>query len=286
MLDTDGVNAFAAPGGFVHITRGALGLIKNEAELAAVLGHEIGHVAHEHTVNAIRKANAVELATDAALPDRGPFLDRFADLAYDRVLEGKFDRDDELDADNFSVGIARVLTYAPGMLADFLVRLAERNTDSPDRNGLFASHPETTERIDKIREMAGSTAGSIVQARYGSNIEYEAAAITTIAIVTEGSTGLTGSSSDGKDDQAKDDDKDDKDDEDDKDGEKEPPKRRFGLGALRRAVTREPESTQVSASGGSRGVGPDRLAEGGDNPSLVTITVTQAEVAAFKEDIV
>ena len=58
VLDTDGVNAFAAPGGFVHITRGALGLVKNEAELAAVLGHEIGHVAHKHAINAIKKANA------------------------------------------------------------------------------------------------------------------------------------------------------------------------------------------------------------------------------------
>ena len=47
MLDTDGVNAFAAPGGIVHITRGALGLIKSEAELAGVLGHEITHVTRE-----------------------------------------------------------------------------------------------------------------------------------------------------------------------------------------------------------------------------------------------
>ena len=47
MLDTDGVNAFAAPGGFIHITRGALGLMSNEAELAGVLAHEIEHVDRE-----------------------------------------------------------------------------------------------------------------------------------------------------------------------------------------------------------------------------------------------
>ena len=50
VLDTDGVNAFAAPGGFVHITRGALALIQNEAELADVLAHEIGHVTEKHTL--------------------------------------------------------------------------------------------------------------------------------------------------------------------------------------------------------------------------------------------
>ena len=50
MLDTDGVNAYAAPGGFVHITRGLLGLMKNEAELAGVLGHEITHITAKHTI--------------------------------------------------------------------------------------------------------------------------------------------------------------------------------------------------------------------------------------------
>ena len=103
VLDTDGVNAFASPGGFVHITRGALGLIKNEAELAAVLAHEIGHVAHKHTVNAIRKNKAVQMGTNATLSDRGPFLDKIANKAYEMVLENSFDRGDELDADKVSV---------------------------------------------------------------------------------------------------------------------------------------------------------------------------------------
>ena len=61
MLDTDGVNAYAAPGGFVHITRGALGLMKNEAELAGVLGHEITHITVKHTIRAIQKSKVVSL---------------------------------------------------------------------------------------------------------------------------------------------------------------------------------------------------------------------------------
>ena len=71
VLDTDGVNAFASPGGIVHITRGALGLITSEAELAGVLAHEIGHVAHKHTVNAIKKNKAVQLGTNETLSNRG-----------------------------------------------------------------------------------------------------------------------------------------------------------------------------------------------------------------------
>ena len=62
VLDTDGVNAYAAPGGFVHITRGLLGLIKNEAELAGVLGHEITHVTEKHTIRAIQKSKGMDIA--------------------------------------------------------------------------------------------------------------------------------------------------------------------------------------------------------------------------------
>ena len=280
VLDTDGVNAFAAPGGIVHITRGALGLVKTEAELAAVLGHEIGHVAHKHTVDAIRKANAQKLAAESALADRGPYLERLTNLAYDMVIEGKFDRGDELDADSFSVGISRKLGYAPGRLADFLGRLAERNKDSPDRNGLFASHPEINERIQKIRALAGSTPGADAGPRYASNVKYEAAALTAIARIPEGSAGLTGSGPARKDERAN------KDEAKAKDTKKEEPRRGFGLGSLRRTVTPEQQSTQVSASGGSRGVGPDRLAAGGNDPSPVTVTVTAAEIVEFKKGIV
>src|SRR4051812_41473694 len=150
VLDTDGVNAFASPGGFVHITRGALGLIKNEGELAGVLGHEIGHVVRKHTVNAIKKANYAKLATDAA-GNRNAFLGLFGEFAYGQVIEGKWDRGDELDADKFGVDISAKLGYAPASLGDFLQRLDDRNKDQPARNGLFASHPDTKERIQKIK---------------------------------------------------------------------------------------------------------------------------------------
>ena len=278
VLDTDGVNAFASPGGYVHITRGALGLITNEAELAAVLAHEIGHVAHKHTVNAIRKANGEKLLTDATLSNRGPYLDKLANLTYDMVLEGKFDRGDELDADKVSVTLTQKLGYAPAGLADFLTRLDDRNKDIPQRNGLFASHPETKERIDKVRQLAAGKTGATVEARYKSQIKYDAAPITTIAVVADGAAGLTGSpKTDAKDQNAKDKDKDKK--------QEEPKKKGFGLGSLKQAVAPQQESAQVSASGGARGVGPDRAAKGGSNPNPVKVTVSATELDAFKKGI-
>jgi Zn-dependent protease with chaperone function len=278
VLDTDGVNAFAAPGGIVHITRGALGLIKNEGELAGVLAHEIGHVAHKHAVNAIRKANGEKMLADATVGDRGPYLDKLANMAYGIVLENKFDRGDELDADAESVQLTRKVGYAPASLADFLTRLDDRNKDQPERNGLFASHPETKERIDKVRALAGTGTGAVVQPRYAANISYKPTPITAIAAVEGGASGLTGSTS-----TAKDSDK----DKQDKDAKKDdPPKKKgFGLGALKQTVAPEQQSAQVQASGGSRGLGPDRAAKGGSNPAPVRVAVSDADLAAFRKGI-
>jgi len=277
VLDTDGVNAFASPGGIVHITRGALGLIASEAELAGVLAHEIGHVAHKHAVNAIRKNKAVQLGTNETLSNRGPLLDRIAGRAYDIVLENKFDRNDEMDSDKVSLTLAEKAGYAPGKLADFLTRLDERNKDQPASNGLFASHPDTQARIDAIRKSAGSNTGAVVESRYKTNVKYKPTPVTAIATVEDGASGLTGSTAPAKEGEKKGDANAKK--------EEEPKKKGFGLGGLKQAVAPERQSSQVSASGGSRGVGPDRAAKGGGNATLVKVTVSAAEVAEFRKGI-
>jgi predicted Zn-dependent protease len=274
VLDTDGVNAFASPGGIVHITRGALGLIENEAELAGVLGHEITHVSHKHAVGAIQKSKAVQMGTEQ-LNSRGPFLDQMANKAYEIILENKFDRGDELDADKTSVTLAQKLGYAGGGLGLFLSRLDDRNKDTPAQNGLFASHPDMKERIEKVKQLAGSKPGALVEARYKAAIKYAPTDLTKIATVAPGASGLTGSTKDG-------------DKQDDKNAKKEdePKKKGFGLSALKPGGAQpERQTAQVQASGGSRGVGPDRDAKGGGNPNPVKVTVSAAEVDAFKKGI-
>jgi predicted Zn-dependent protease len=266
VLDTDGVNAFASPGGFVHITRGALGLIANEAELAAVLGHEIAHVTRRHTINAIRKNNAIKLGSDQA-GGRAALIAAAANAVYDNIIENAYDRGDELDADKVSVELTQKAGYKPSTLGDFLNRLAERNNSQKERNGLFASHPETKERITKIGQLAApAKAAALVAARYKTNIKYRPTDITSIAVVTEGSAGLAGSS--GKEPE-----------------KKEEPKKGLGLGALRKTVAQEKPTGQVSASGGARGIGADRAAKGGSNPNPVKVSVSPSEVDAFKKGI-
>jgi hypothetical protein len=150
-----------------------------------------------------------------------------------------------------------------------LTRLTERNRSQTERNGLFASHPETKERISKIGEQARSAKVSAAgEPRYRTNIKYQPSDMSSIAVVPEGSAGLAGSS--GAKEQPK---------------KEEPKKGGLGLGTLKQTAAPEKQSAQVSASGGARGVGPDRLAKGGSNPNLVKVAVSGTEVEAFRKGI-
>ena len=111
-------------------------------------------------------------------------------------------------------------------------------------------------------------------ARYAANISYEAPPLTTIAVVADGASGLTGSTG-AKDDKSK----------KDEPKKKEEPKKGFGLGSLKKATSADNQTAQVSASGGARGVGPDRAAKGGPNPAIVKVSVSAAELAAFDRAI-
>src|SRR5690606_18052493 len=148
VLDTDGVNALAAPGGYIHVTRGALALMQDEAELAGVLGHEVVHVTEKHTIRAIQKSRTMQLAADETLGDRGVF-NRLVDRATEVVMAG-FGRAEELESDREGVALANKVGYQPAGLSRFLQRLAERNRESTGKQGLFASHPEMQERLDRL----------------------------------------------------------------------------------------------------------------------------------------
>lgn len=258
VLDTDGVNAFAAPGGFIHITRGALALIRTEAELAGVLAHEIVHVTDKHTLTAIRNSKAIDLGSDAALP-RNSLLDKVTDAVYDSVLENRFDRGDEEQSDATGVRLVNKIGYAPNGLGGFLTKLADRNKTLKEPSGVFASHPATQARLQKLTQLITRdklTASATVAARYTSTISYTPVPVSSVAQVTPGAAPA-----------------------EPKSGSK------LGLGGLTSRLGGEKSSTQTVASAGARGVNPDRDAKGGSNPRAVSVTITAAEVAAFRKGI-
>lgn len=269
VLDTDAVNAFAAPGGFIHITKGALANLKTESELAGVLGHEIIHVTDKHTIRAIQKGKLVQMGADETLAGNNALMNKLADKAYE-IVDNGFGRGDELESDEKGIVLANTVGYAPQGMNGFLNMLLERNkaTAATSRNGLFASHPETKERSEKMTKQIASaklTSTATVAERYTSTITFKPVAATEIATIEKGSSGAAGAAP--------------------KKAEEEPKKK--GLGGLAgrlRPGGGEQKSAQVTGSGAARGgVGEDGNAKGGSNPALVAVNVTPADVTAFKK---
>ena len=279
VLDTDGVNAFASPGGIVHVTRGLLGLVKNEAELAGVLGHEITHVTEKHTVNAIKQSKGISMAGETAGGGdlRKEFLTRMAAAAFNKIFEGEFSQKDENESDKIGVQVANKVGYAPTGLADVLKKIDERNSSRQDRNGMFASHPAIKDRLDSIdKEIKADklTATAIAESRYKQNITFDAKPITEIATTdVEGAAGLAAG------DKKKDDDK------DKKEAEKKDEKKKGGFGLSSITGGKQAQNNQQVASAGARGGVPDRDAKGGPNKNALTVKVTAAELEAFKKGI-
>jgi beta-barrel assembly-enhancing protease len=200
VLDTDGVNAFAAPGGLVHITKGALGMCKNESELAGVLGHEISHITKKHSVNSIQKSKTTKLATEEAGAHTSGWFTMAADLVYDNILEKGWDRGDEDDADQEGVRLANKAGYNPTGFPSFLEKLIERNKDfkGSKPNGLFATHPDTKDRIAKVTHQIKTeklTATAMGQPRYAENVKFDAKPASAIALSTSDAKGVTGGGS-------------------------------------------------------------------------------------------
>src|SRR5687767_12035646 len=274
VLDTDGVNAFAAPGGYVHITRGALALIKSEAELAGVLGHEIIHITEKHTVKAIQKNQAVQMGAAETLSGSAALMDRVVTAVYDNIVERGFGRAEENESDEHGITLANKTGYAPNGLTGFLTTLKNRNKDAKEKRGLFASHPEMQERLDRITKLIASkklTATATLEARYTRNVTYKPVPVTAIATVDPGAAGLTGGEAKPEAKKAE-----------EKPAEEK--KRGFGLSRMVPTGGGEKKQAQVTASGGARGVDPEKDSKGGSNPKLVPVKLAAADIAAFKKE--
>jgi beta-barrel assembly-enhancing protease len=276
VLDTDAVNAFAAPGGYVHITKGCLALIANESELAGVLGHELVHVLEDHTIKALSKAGFVDTAASAS--GKGNAITAgLVDQVTNIALQG-FGRGEELESDREGLGLAAKAGYQGDGLRAFLQRLTDRNKSSSEKRGLFASHPQMQERLDKLASQEKKEKASTVtlEARYKQHIAYKPVPQSQIATVTAGSSGLASGGGSKKEEPAA----------KKKDEPKEAPKKKgFGLGSLASSLGGgEKKSGQTVASGGARGLDPEVDAKGGPNPNVVSVAVSRADVDAFRKD--
>ncbi len=163
LLDTGEVNAFAAPGGFIFITRGMLELTPDEESLAAVLAHEVGHIAGRHGLAAIKKSRPIEafaiLGKEAGSAwnrkDLVKLTEHFDGAVGDVVralIEKGYSRSQEEEADNSAVRFAAGIGYRADGLTEFLVKMDGAPGSSGSGPGMLKTHPSARDRIRSVEE--------------------------------------------------------------------------------------------------------------------------------------
>ena len=161
-LDSDDINAFAAPGGLILATRGLLKCCQTEDELAAVLAHEIGHVEKLHGLRAIKTGRlnsaltilAVEAGKNLAGEQLAEVTKAFDESINDissTLLNSGYSRKLEYEADAAAVAILKQAGYTPGALVAMLENM-QKNWDS-SRKDFAATHPAPADRIKELQKI-------------------------------------------------------------------------------------------------------------------------------------
>ncbi len=169
ILDSPVVNAFAVPGGYVYFTRGILAQFNNEAELAGVLGHEIGHVAARHTVHQQSKQQLGQLLLIGGMIASEEFR-QFADYAMQgmQLLFLKFSRDAESQSDRLGVEYSTKIGYDAHEMADFfhvLEQMQNVGNNSPVPTFL-STHPNPGDRYEQVNQKANEWQAEIPRNNY------------------------------------------------------------------------------------------------------------------------
>jgi predicted Zn-dependent protease len=164
VIDSQEINAFAAPGGYILVTRGMYDLLANDGEVAAVLGHEISHVVQRDHYNVIRKQQTTSAVGEAASSQVNVGGGLAGQMAKDyvrkhgaAVLLTSLDRDAEFRADEASeIYLARA-GYNPMSLYAVLQKMTAFGTQSARLAQLYKTHPPLADRLDRIdrRDYAG-----------------------------------------------------------------------------------------------------------------------------------
>lgn len=154
VLDTEIVNAFAAPGGYIFVTKGALKAMDNESELAAVLAHEIAHVAERHIVKELKIKGSDDSSTAGMARVIGGKFDavrvvftQMVDNAVELLMEKGLKKQDEFDADRIGTFTIAGAGYDPKALYVYLKKIS---TPDKDTNIITGTHPSFEDRLSKL----------------------------------------------------------------------------------------------------------------------------------------
>ena len=145
VVDDKSINAFATMGGYVYINTGLILKADNEAELASVIGHEIGHIVGRHAIEQMRETAIAQGVLSTAGLDSSQAVQIGVELALTR----RNSREDELEADRFGLENLKKAGYAPSGMLGFMQKLLEAGGSTPS---FLSTHPATSERIKLLRQ--------------------------------------------------------------------------------------------------------------------------------------
>lgn len=155
VVNSDAVNAFAVPGGFIYVNRGLIDRARRLDQLAGVLGHEIGHIVERHSVEQMKKATGANigvslLCTLTNVCDKA--LSQVVINAAGSALFAKYSRSHEMEADSQAVVNVIEAGIHPGGIPEFFeVLIAERRRNPNLLENFFASHPLEESRVERTR---------------------------------------------------------------------------------------------------------------------------------------
>src|SRR5579872_6743560 len=150
VIDTNDINAFSLPGGFVYLNFGLLNFVNSEDELAGVMGHEMGHVERRHSITLNAKAQVLNILL-GLLSIASPFVYRFGNM-IDALSVLKMSRVDELQADQYGLLLMTRAGYDPNAMVSFMDRLGKEYGESGGALAkYFETHPGSKDRVAHMR---------------------------------------------------------------------------------------------------------------------------------------
>jgi len=180
ILDSEIVNAFALPGGYIFLTRGTLANLQNEAELAGVLAHEVAHVDGHHLEKEVRNKKATSWAVEegtAKIP-AGSELNALTNDLITHALGMRYGQDKEDEADRKGIEFAAKAGYDPSGLTSFLKRMqvAYQDPNTHKALGLYGdkTHPPFDQRVAKLQPIIEKQkqGGQTLPDRYAKNVDF------------------------------------------------------------------------------------------------------------------
>ena len=171
VIKKDEINAFALPGGYIYIYTGLMEILDDEAQLAAVLAHEVGHVAARHSTERLTTMYGYSALAGLLLGDDPSFWAGLAADLFSTTGMLAYSRSNEYEADRLGVTYANSAGYDPAGMSELLSKfqMAERGEPSKLEEWL-STHPPTSERVSKVtvlvRELPGAPVGIRNKAAY------------------------------------------------------------------------------------------------------------------------